>query len=480
MTSENNVRTSPRVSDEEMEKQRDYIARLREINSAKEAVPMAFVETYGCQQNSSDSEKLKGMLADMGYEMCTSAEGADLVLYNTCAVRENAELRVFGNLGALKHSKRRNPAMLIGVCGCMTQQEHIAKAIKSKYKHVDMVFGTHALYRFPQILWEAVEHNRVFDVKDEAGAVFEDVPVRRDPIPLAKVPIMYGCNNFCTYCIVPYVRGRERSRDPEKILEECRQVASEGYKEVMLLGQNVNSYGNDTDGITFAQLLRQVCRIDGIERIRFMTSHPKDLSDELIAAMAEEPKICNQLHLPVQAGSDRVLKAMNRKYTLREYMDKIRKIRQAIPDIVLTTDIIVGFPGETNEDFEQTLKVLQEVEYDMIFSFIYSKRVGTPAAEMADCLTEEEKHRNFDRMLAVQNEISKRKNDAYKNTVQRVLTEGVSKTNADTLTGRTEGGKVVNFIRPEGIEDRDLVGEIVQVEITETQTWSLFGKMVNY
>lgn len=460
--------------------QRDYMARVRELNRMKETPPAAFVETYGCRQNVSDSEKISGMLSDMGYRFTDSAEGADLVLFNTCAVRENAELKVFGNLGALKHNKRRNPNMLIAVCGCMTQQEHIAETIKKKYKHVDMVLGTHALYRFPQILWEALEGKRVVDIGGEQKTVSEDTPVRREGPPLANIPIMYGCNNFCTYCIVPYVRGRERSRTKESILAECNAVAREGYREVMLLGQNVNSYGKDLgDGSNFAKLLREVCKIPGIERIRFMTSHPKDISDELIKTMAEEEKICNQLHMPIQSGSDRVLKAMNRKYTRAEYMEKLNKIRSAIPNIVLTTDVIVGFPCETREDFEETLDVLREAEFDMIFSFIYSKRRGTPAAEMADCLTDEEKHKNFDEMLKVQNEISRRKNLAYLNSEQKVLIEGRSKTNPNAVTGRTEGGKIVNIKCPNlGESEKDaLTGKLVTVKITEAQTWSLMGEI---
>lgn len=462
------------VSDEEMRRQHEYIRRLNAEFLSRGRQPFAFVETYGCQQNSSDSERIKGMLADMGFAFCDKPDNADFILYNTCAVRENAELRVFGNLGALKNIKRKRPEVIIAVCGCMMQQEHIAARIKSKYKHVDLVFGTHALYRFPQLLSEVITGTRVFDIKNEDGSVCEDISYSRDPIPLAKVPIMYGCNNFCTYCIVPYVRGRERSRNAKNIIDEVRRVASEGYKEVMLLGQNVNSYGNDTDGeITFAQLLKEVCTVDGIERVRFMTSHPKDISDELIEVMASEDKICKQLHLPIQCGSDRVLKLMNRKYTKEKYLQTVKKVRDAMPNIVLTTDIIVGFPGETNEDFEETLNVLKEVEYDTIFSFIYSKRVGTPAAEMHDVLTDEEKHKNFDRMLAVQNEISKRKNDAYLNTVQKVLVESHSKTNDSTMTGRTDGGKVVNFVGGD-----ELIGEMVDVKITSAQTWSLFGEII--
>lgn len=462
-----------KISSEEMSRQREIIDKIKTQLACSGRKLYAFVETYGCQQNSSDSEKLKGMLFDMGFDFCDKPEGADFIIYNTCAVRENAELRVFGNIGALKNIKRKRPDVIIGVCGCMMQQEHIAEKIRKKYKHVDLVFGTHALYKFPELLDNVLSGGRVFDVENHDGAVFEDISYKRDNPPLAKVPIMYGCNNFCTYCIVPYVRGRERSRSAERILAEVRDVAEKGYKEVMLLGQNVNSYGNDMDdGLSFPQLLRQVCKVDGIERVRFMTSHPKDISDELIAAMAEEDKICNQLHLPVQCGSDRVLRLMNRCYTREQYLDIVRKVRAAIPDVVLTTDIIVGFPGETNEDFEQTLSILKEVEYDTIFSFIYSKRQGTPATKMEDCLTDEEKHKNFDRMLEVQNEISKRKNDMYTGKCLKVLAEGQSKNNENTLTGRTEGGKVVNFAG-----DKSLVGSMVDVKITSSQTWSLFGEV---
>lgn len=474
-TSENSRYISP----EEMRIQNDYIAKVKSITAQRETAPKAFVETYGCQQNESDSERLMGMLTDMGYEMCSEISEADLVLYNTCAVRENAELRVFGNLGALKHKKRRNSEMLIGVCGCMMQQKHIADIIKKKYKHVDMVFGTHALYRFPQILSEAMERTRVFDTEDEKGRIYENVSVKRSAPPLAKVPVMYGCNNFCTYCIVPYVRGRERSRSAEDILNECREVAKSGYKEIMLLGQNVNSYGNDlNEGLKFHELLREVCKIEGVERVRFMTSHPKDISDELIKTMAEEDKICNQLHLPVQSGSNKVLSDMNRKYTREQYLQKLNKVKEAIPDIVITTDIIVGFPTETQEDFEETLSILRLAEYDMIFSFIYSKRVGTPAAEMPDALSDEQKHINFDSMLKLQNEISKRKNERYVGRTEKVLIEGVSKTNAETLTGRTEGGKVVNFsYKNSGLTENELIGSIRDIEITQAQTWSLLGEL---
>lgn len=458
----------------EMEKQQDIIHKIRLENQAANKTPLAFVETYGCAQNENDSERICGMLSDMGYGFCDSAEDADLVLYNTCAVRENAELRVFGNLGALKHIKRKKPSMIIGVCGCMMQQEHIAEQIKKKYKHVDMVFGTHVVYRFPQILNDVIASGRVVDIEDSEGRIFEGITSKRQAPPLAKIPIMYGCNNFCTYCIVPYVRGRERSRSVQNILSEVREVAAQGYCEVMLLGQNVNSFGKDLEEpVTFAQLLEEVCKIEGIERIRFMTSHPKDISDELIEVMAKEEKICKQLHLPVQCGSDRILKKMNRSYTREKYLEIVRKVREKMPDIVLTSDVIVGFPGETNQDFEETMSILKEVEYDMIFSFIYSKRKGTPAAEMEDCLTDEEKHRNFERMVEFQNGISKKKNDAYFGKHEKVLVEGLSKNNPEFLSGRTDGGKIVNF---KG--NVNLVGKIVNVKITEVKTWSLLGELV--
>ncbi len=463
-----------KISDSEILRQKDYIVKIKLINETKKHKPLAFVETYGCAFNESDSEKLKGMLFDMGYGFCDDIKDADLILYNTCAVRENAEQRVFGNIGAVKNLKRKKPSLLLGVCGCMVQQEHIGEIIKKRYPHVDMVFGTHALYRFPEILSGAFEKRRVFDTKKEDGSIFEGISCKREEPPLAKIPIMYGCNNFCTYCIVPYVRGRERSRDKDDILKEVKEVARLGYKEVMLLGQNVNSYGNDSDSdLTFAELIKEVAKVDGIERIRFMTSHPKDISDELIDVIASEPKVCKQLHLPVQSGSDRILEKMNRKYTKKKYLETIKKVREKIPDIVLTTDIIVGFPGETNEDFEETYSLLKEVEYDLIFSFIYSKRKGTPAAVMPDVLTEEEKHANFDRMISLQNEISKKKNDEYLGRTEEVLVEGRSKTNAEFLSGRTSGGKIVNF-KAKG----DLTGSIVKVRITETKTWSLGGEII--
>ena len=460
------------ISPEEIRRQKQIMQSVHSLNEGKGL--KAFVETYGCQQNVSDSETIMGMLVNMGYTPTEDKESADFIIYNTCAVRENAELKVYGNLGALKHLKARKPNVILAVCGCMMQQEAVKEEIRRKYKHIDMVFGTHSLYRFPELLSRVItESARVFDVEDSSGAIAEGLPAEKAEGPCAWVSVMYGCNNFCSYCIVPYVRGRERSRDKEDILSEVRRCVQNGAKEVTLLGQNVNSYGNDLDeDIDFADLLTLVCAVDGIERVRFMTSHPKDISDKLIDTMAREDKICKQLHLPIQAGNDRVLAAMNRKYTRASYMQKIEKIKQKMPDIALTTDIIVGFPGETNEEFLDTLTVLREVRYDTIFSFIYSKRPGTPAAKMEDVITPEDKKRNFDKLLEVQDAISKEKNLALLGKTVKVLTEGVSKNNPNALMGRTEGGKTVNF---EG--DRSLIGNFVYVEITDAKTWSLTGKV---
>ncbi len=460
------------ISPEEIQRQEEIMNTVALANKGKGK--KAFVETYGCQQNVSDSETIMGMLDKMGYTMCENKEEADFIIYNTCAVRENAELKVYGNLGALKHLKARKSGVILAVCGCMMQQESVKEEIRRKYKHIDIVFGTHSLYRFPQILASCIfEEKRVFDVLESDGAIAEGLPAKRAKSPCAWVSVMYGCNNFCSYCIVPYVRGRERSRNKEDILSEVKECVKNGAKEVTLLGQNVNSYGNDlSEDIDFADLLTLVCTVEGLERVRFMTSHPKDISDKLIGTMAREEKICKQLHLPIQAGNNRVLKAMNRRYTREEYMEKMKKIKEKMPGIALTTDIIVGFPGETNEEFKDTLEVLKEVRYDSIFSFIYSKRPGTPASVMEDAISPEDKKRNFDMLLAVQDEISKEKNLALLGKRVKVLTEGVSKNNPNALMGRTEGGKTVNF---EG--DKSLIGSFVMVEIIDAKTWSLQGRI---
>ena len=463
------------IPQEQIEKQKEYIQKIKAHYIRQDIQPLAFLVTYGCQQNENDTERLRGMLAEAGFGFCDKAEDADLILYNTCAIRDHAEQKVYGNLGALKRLKRRKPELIIGVCGCMMQQKPVAERIRQRYPHVDLIFGTHTLYQLPELLWQVLEtHDRCIRLLDSDGYIAEDMPIRRAGSVTAYVSIMYGCNNFCSYCIVPYVRGRERSRDPEAILREVRELAQEGYKEVMLLGQNVNSYGKDlAEPLDFADLLGRVCGVDGIERIRFMTSHPKDFNEKLMETMASQPKICNQLHLPVQAGSNAVLEAMNRRYTRETYLDKVAKIRSMIPGLTLTTDIIVGFPTETEEDFAQTLSLLQEVRFDSIYSFIFSKRSGTPAAKLDMTLSDEVIHENFDRLLEVQNDISRQINDSYIGRTEEVLVEGQSKTDANMISGRTEGGKIVHM---QGGSER--IGTLVKVKITAAKTWFLTGEII--
>lgn len=443
---------------------------MEEINHLPHGGKKSLIYTLGCQQNESDSEKLSGMLKKMGYTPTENPEEADVILFNTCAVRENAEKKLFGRVGALKPLKEKNPELLLGVCGCMAQEAGMEEKFRRRYRFVDMVFGTHALYRFPEILKKALsERTQVRDVSDIDGEVTEGIPVDRASSVKSYVSVMYGCNNFCSYCIVPYVRGRERSRAYRDVINEVREIADSGCKEIMLLGQNVNSYNG---GVDFPELLYKVSEVPGIERIRFMSSHPKDISSELISVMAERENICNQLHLPVQSGSDRILKLMNRHYNMEHYLSIVDEVKKKIPDVTLTTDIIVGFPGETDEDFLKTVELLKAVRYDSIFSFIYSKRTGTPAEKMADVMTEEHKHENFSKMLEIQNEISLEKNKALIGSVQSVLVEGQSKTDHDKMSGRSEGGKLVHFssdaVRP---------GDIVKVKIESVNTWTLSGKL---
>lgn len=459
------------VSAEELEIQKKYIFMLRQKLSGLGL--LACVETYGCQQNENDSERIKGILEEIGYGFTDDFDKADLIIFNTCAIRENAELKVYGKVGALKHYKRRKPSLKIVICGCMTQQEGIAESVRRKYPHVDMIFGTHALYRLPAMLYDIYDENFVYDVENIDGRIAEDIPSKREFSYKSGVPIMYGCNNFCTYCIVPYVRGRERSRKPEKIIEEVRKLADSGVREIMLLGQNVNSYGKDLEtDVDFADILEAAANVPGIRRVRFMTSHPKDITEKLIAVMAKNENICKQLHLPVQSGSDRILKAMNRRYDCEHYLNLVKLVRKYIPDIVLTSDIIVGFPGETDEDFEQTLELIKQVRYDMLFTFIYSKRNGTPAAKMEDNVTHEHKQKNFERLLEVQNEISKEINDKLVGKRFEVMSEGKSKNDPNMSSGRTDGGKLVHF------EGEIPEGEFVEVEITAAKTWTLIGKII--
>lgn len=473
-------RVTTYVSEAEIEQQKEYIEKIRICNEElfiKEGKQKTmFIETYGCQQNSNDTERLKGMLHSMGYIWADKKEHADIILYNTCAVRENAELKVYGNVGTLKPLKKKNPDLIIGLCGCMMQQSHIVEEIKKKYRHVDLVFGTQNIHQFPEILFKAMESEKMLiDVWEaDQSPLAEDLPILREDNNKASVPIMTGCNNYCTYCIVPYVRGRERSRLPEKIVEEVRQLAEEGYKEIQLLGQNVNSYGRDLDiNVDFADLLYLINEVEGIKRIRFMTPHPKDLSDKVITALKECDKVCNSLHLPFQAGSNKILKAMNRTYTREQYLELIDKIRAAVPDIAFSTDIIVGFPGETEEDFEQTLDIVRRVGYEQAFMFIYSKRKGTPAAEMPDVIDEETKHRLFTRLVDTQNEVTAQISKRYEGQTLEVLVEGTSKNDINRLSGRTTTNKIVNF---EG--DASLIGQFVNVKVTDARPWFLIGELV--
>lgn len=450
-----------------MNNENDYVEKVRRINQEKASRPLAFVHTYGCQQNVSDSEHIKGLLDKMGYGFTDTPENADLALYNTCAVREHAEQRVFGNVGALKGIKESRPSMIIAVCGCMTQQEHIAQKIKHSYPYVDLVFGTHAIKKMPELLYMAIKGRHMFELGGEDDIV-EGMPVRRDSNFKVWLPVMYGCNNFCTYCIVPYVRGRERSRSFGAVVNEAEQLVADGAKDITLLGQNVNSYGKNLDGgVNFSQLLQRINDIDGDFRIRFMTSHPKDATTELFDTMAQCGKVARHLHLPFQSGSSSILKRMNRGYTKEQYLELIDKVKERMPDISLTTDIIVGFPGETYEDFEQTLDVVRKVEFDNIFTFIYSKREGTPAAKMDDPVTHGEKTKWLAQLLAVQEEITSRRMAAHLGETVRVLCE---ESENGTLVGRTGGNIVVRF---DG--GKNLIGSFVNVSITNVNRSVLTG-----
>ena len=459
------------ISQEQLDAQFGYCDAVAALWARQGITPVAYVETYGCQQNEADSEKLRGYLAQCGYAIGSQAEGADVVIMNTCAIREHAEQRVFGNLGALTHTKRRHPGQKIFLCGCMAGEEKVSKRVKESYPHVDGVFSTHHLWQFPEILYNVLtKPGRVFYVQEEPGSIAEGIPQVRDSGLKAWVSIMYGCNNFCTYCIVPYVRGRERSRRPECILEECRGLIENGAKEITLLGQNVNSYGKDLgQGVDFADLLAQIAQLPGEFLVRFMTSHPRDASPKLFDTMARYPKIAKQLHLPFQSGSSRVLKAMNRHYDRETYLEKVNYAKSVMPELVLTSDVIVGFPGETEEEFEQTVSLIQQVHYDSLFTFIFSPRTGTPAASMDDPTPKAEKNRRFDRLCAVQNAISEQTHRGYIGKVMRCLVDG---RDGDNFTARTEGGRLVRFPG-----DDSLIGSFRQIEITGATTWSLVGTL---
>lgn len=472
-----NLDTEPPTEEPErqyyfMAKCRRYAVRLaRELGQR----PTFFVQTFGCQMNARDSEKLTGILEEIGYEQAQSEE-ADFVIYNTCTVRENANNKVWGRLGYLNAYKKEHPHMKIALCGCMMQEPEVIEKLRKSYRFVDLVFGTHNIYKFAELLTGTFEQQgMLIDIWKGTDQIVENLPIERKYNFKSGVNIMFGCNNFCSYCIVPYVRGRERSRKPEDILKEIENLAKDGVVEIMLLGQNVNSYGkNLQEPVSFAQLLRQIEKIEGIERIRFMTSHPKDLSDELIEVMASSGKICNHLHLPLQSGSSRILKEMNRRYDKEQYLTLVEKIRKAVPDIALTTDIIVGFPGETEEDFEETMDVVQQVGYDSAFTFIYSKRTGTPAAAMEEQVPEDIVKVRFERLLKEVQRSAEERAKALTGRVEKVLVEEVNEQDEALVTGRMGNNFIVHFPGTE-----ELIGRIVDVKLKECKGFYFYGEMAD-
>ena len=455
----------------EVQRQMEICRQLAQHNAEAGVQPLALVDTYGCQQNEADSEQIRGMLREMGYAFTEDTSVADVIVINTCAIREHAETRVYGNVGALVHTKNRHPAQKIFLCGCMMGQPAVVDKIKHSYHHVDGVFNPHQLWRFPELLQSVLtKRKRIFAVDDSAGNIAEGIPVVRASNLKAWVSIMYGCNNFCSYCIVPYVRGRERSRRPEEIIEEVKGLVAAGYKDITVLGQNVNSYGKDLDcGVDFADLLASLAELPGDFWLRFMTSHPKDASKKLFDTIASHDKICNQFHLPFQSGNDRVLKTMNRHYNRAQYLELVDYGRSVMPDLVLTSDVIVGFPGETEEEFEDTISLIEKVRYDALFTFIFSPRGGTPAAKMEDPTPKEEKSRRFDRLCTVQNRISQEIHQSYVGKTMKVLVDGRE---GDNLTARTEGGRLVRLPGPDS-----LIGQFINARITGCTTWSLVGEV---
>ncbi len=465
----------------DVKKQEEYMEKVKGLNKGKNL--KYNILTMGCQLNENDSEKICGMLENMGYSKTENVKEADIALFNTCCVRENAEERLFGKVGELKKLKEEK-GIIIAIGGCMMQEKHITDKIKQSYPYVDIIFGTHTLYKFPEDLYKALEEKRkIEDVIDVDGEIYEGLPIKRDSKIKASVTIMNGCNNFCSFCIVPYVRGRERSRSPRDIINEIRELAKEGYKEITLLGQNVNSYlrvereksipFEEYDGVhSFATLLEAINKIDGIERIRFVSPHPKDFTDDVIEAIAKCDKVCKLIHLPLQSGSTRVLKAMNRKYTKEQFLELVDKMKAKIPNLTLSTDIIVGFPGETEEEFEDTLDVVRKVNFEQVYMFIYSRRVGTPGDRMENQIPEEIKHERFNRLKDLVEGGIEENNKKYIGTYQKVLVEGESKNNKDMLTGRTDSNKVVVF---EG--SKDLINKIVDLKILSEHMWYLKGKI---
>jgi len=465
------------VSLDEMQKQKEYIKELaiKTKRNFTDRKPLAHIETWGCQMNEHDSENLLGMLELIGYEVTEDQTQADLIIYNTCAIRENAELKVHGNLHILRKLKKKNENLIIAVCGCMMQQPHVVAEIKKIYPYVNLVFGTHNIYKFPELLNSYITSNEaMYDIWDIDGEVVEGLPSHRKFDMKAFVNIMYGCNNFCTYCIVPYTRGRERSRSPQDIVNEVKGLVADGVKEITLLGQNVNSYGNTLEPqYPFHKLLEDINAIEGIVRLRFMTSHPKDISDELIDAIANLDKVCENLHLPIQSGSSKVLSEMNRRYTKEDYLAIVEKAKKKIPNLGLTTDIMIGFPGETEEDFLDTVDIVNKVQFDLAFTYLYSVRKGTVAEKMKNHIPEDVQKERFDRLLLSVNQAAMNSSIKYKGEVVEVLVEGESKKNPEYMMGRTRQSKLVNF---KGTED--LVGKLVNVLITDVRSFSLNGELV--
>ena len=463
------------IPQEQLERQREFEQKIQALHEGRTAPPLAMVDTFGCQQNVADSQHIMGMLEAMGFGFTDDPARAAVVVLNTCAIRDHAEKRVYGTLGALTHTKKADPEQVICLCGCMAQRPEVAEKVRQSYRHVDLVFGPQALWKFPELLYNVyTQRRRVFSVADEHGAIAEGMPVVREGRTRAWVSIMYGCNNFCSYCIVPYVRGRERSRDPEQIIAEVRQLVADGFKEITLLGQNVNSYGKDLDTpYDFADLLTALDAIDGDYLIRFMSSQPKDATHKLFDAMARSRHVARQLHLPVQSGCDRVLRAMNRPYDKAKYLELITYARKVMPELVLTSDVIIGFPGETEAEAMETVALVEQVRFDALFTFIFSPRPGTPAAKMDDPVPREEKQKWFDRLCDTQNRISEELHAAYVGRSLRCLVDGEGDDARWPLTARTAGGRLVHLVG-----DKSAVGTYHDVKITDSNTWALFGELV--
>lgn len=467
---------SYKVSEEELEKQREYSRLVGSVLSSRFTdMPLAFVHTYGCQGNVSDGERIKGILESLGYGFTDNIEEASLILYNTCAIREHAEDRIYGNVGAVKRLKKSNPNLIIALCGCMMQQKRVTDKIRKSYPFVDLVFGTHVIHKLPELLYRTLcTGKRVYECPESDGVIAENLPVHRDGVIKGWLPIMYGCNNFCSYCIVPYVKGRERSREPEDIIAEAKELVANGCKDITLLGQNVNSYGKNLEkDINFSKLLRQINDIEGDFIIRFMTSHPKDCTKELLDTMAQCEKVAKHLHLPFQSGNNRVLKEMNRGYTREQYLELAKYARKVMPGLSMTSDIIVGFPGETYEEFCDTLSLIDEVKFTSLYTFIFSSRPGTKAASMPDPVSREEKGKWFKELTDLQEKIAGERTAGMKGKVYNVLCEGYAR--EGVLNGRTQGNVIIEF--PE-VEERDVIGKFCRVKVTEPLTWIVRGELV--